>query len=242
VRHTFNQRVLIPSLVLLLVFGAQAAGQEEKDPHRPACTSVRCKKIQSFLKARYCGESFAGNGPEEGCDLRKPKGRSKDVTVVADYKCHWDEKTGERRCEQHGQPSAQLRKVLLAELRRLGLRAKPGDDELAFNVLSAKSPRWIVAKASYGRRAGLDLTKCGVIVAIDSNSKAHVLREERLHKTNVDVPEGTWWSVLDLADADGDGQIDVILEGGAYENHWLEVDSLQNGKFKKIFSGLGYYL
>jgi hypothetical protein len=38
------------------------------------------------------------------------------------------------------------------------------------------------------------------------------------------------------------GQFDVILEGGAYEDHWLEVDSLEKRKFKTIFSGLGYYL
>jgi hypothetical protein len=52
----------------------------------------------------------------------------------------------------------------------------------------------------------------------------------------------TTWSPIDLADADGDGRIDVILEGDSYEDHWLEVDSLQNGSFHTIFSGLGYYL
>jgi hypothetical protein len=38
------------------------------------------------------------------------------------------------------------------------------------------------------------------------------------------------------------GRLMSFLEGGAYEDHWLEVDSLEKGKFKTIFSGLGYYL
>jgi hypothetical protein len=41
---------------------------------------------------------------------------------------------------------------------------------------------------------------------------------------------------------DGDGQLEIILEGDAYENHWLEVDKTQNGSFRTVFSGLGYYL
>jgi hypothetical protein len=45
-----------------------------------------------------------------------------------------------------------------------------------------------------------------------------------------------------LADADGDGRIEVILEGDAYEDHWLEVESIQDGSSRTIFSGLGYYL
>jgi hypothetical protein len=32
------------------------------------------------------------------------------------------------------------------------------------------------------------------------------------------------------------------LEGDAYEDHWLEVDKMQGGTFRKVFSGLGYYL
>jgi hypothetical protein len=45
-----------------------------------------------------------------------------------------------------------------------------------------------------------------------------------------------------IADADGDGHLEIILEGDAYEDHWLEVDKMQAGSFRKIFSGLGYYL
>jgi hypothetical protein len=38
------------------------------------------------------------------------------------------------------------------------------------------------------------------------------------------------------------GQLEFILEGDAYENHWLEADGMKDGALKTIFSGLGYYL
>jgi len=228
-------------LLLSLIVGIEGKAEDENDPHRPPCTSARCKKIQSFLKARYCGESPFGNGPDDGCDLRMLKGTANDVKVIADFQCQWNEKDGQAKCEQRGQPPAEVRNLLLGELRRLGLRAK-SDQELRFDVLESKSSGWTVAKANYSHVAGVGLTECEVILAISRDSQIRVLREVRLHKTNTDVAEGTSWSPLDLADADGDGQIDIILEGGAYENHWLEVDSLQDGKFKTIFSGLGYYL
>jgi hypothetical protein len=47
---------------------------------------------------------------------------------------------------------------------------------------------------------------------------------------------------VDIADVDGDGHLEVVLQGNAYENHWLEVVRIQDGFFKTIFSGLGYYL
>jgi len=64
----------------------------------------------------------------------------------------------------------------------------------------------------------------------------------RLQKTNADKSTAITWFPMGIADADGDGQLEIILEGDAYENHWLEVDQMQGGSFKKIFSGLGYYL
>jgi hypothetical protein len=32
------------------------------------------------------------------------------------------------------------------------------------------------------------------------------------------------------------------MEGDAYQDHWFEVDKMQSGSFRKIYSGLGYYL
>lgn len=77
---------------------------------------------------------------------------------------------------------------------------------------------------------------------IDQHANAFLLRTRPFARTNVDVFEGPAWSLVDLADADGDGQIDIILEGDAYEDHWLEVASMRNGAPETIFSGLGYYL
>ena len=36
----------------------------------------------------------------------------------------------------------------------------------------------------------------------------------------------TQWFPIDLADVDGDGQTDVILQGDQYEDHWLEAVSV----------------
>ena len=69
-----------------------------------------------------------------------------------------------------------------------------------------------------------------------------VLRKVPFQKVGVDGFFVTIWSLLDLVDVDGDGYPDVVLKADNYENHWLEVDSIQNGSVKKIYSGLGYYL
>jgi hypothetical protein len=46
-----------------------------------------------------------------------------------------------------------------------------------------------------------------------------------------------------VRDVNGDGTPDIVLEGDAYEDHWLEVISIsKNFTVRTIFSGLGYYL
>jgi hypothetical protein len=68
------------------------------------------------------------------------------------------------------------------------------------------------------------------------------LRKVPFQKTDQDVPTVVEWVPLDLADANGDGTEDIILEGDAYEDHWLEVVSVMGWSAETIFSGLGYYL
>ena len=58
----------------------------------------------------------------------------------------------------------------------------------------------------------------------------------------MDVPALTQWSPIDLADVDGDGRTDVILQGDHYEDHWLEAVSVDQRFPRTLFSGLGYYL
>jgi hypothetical protein len=230
--------VLSIALLPLLMVGGHLEGQTEKDSHRPACTSARCKQIKSFVKAHYCGKT-QGNGPEDSCEIRRPKKLGADIKVVAAFECDWAE--GVRKCQQHEQPTSEVRTSLMAELRRAGLPAKPSG-QIYFNVWESASSGWSLAEAYYDRVVGDDLMLCQVIVMIDRSSHAHVLRKVQFQKTDVDKPTVTTWSLIDIADVNGDGRAEVILEGDEYEDHWLEVVSVQDGKAQTIFSGLGYYL
>ena len=86
------------------------------------------------------------------------------------------------------------------------------------------------------------MTLCQVIAIIDQNSQVSVLRKVPFQKTDADKNTVTTWSLLDLADVNADGQVEVILEGDSYEDHWIEVVGMRDGSFRTIFSGLGYYL
>ena len=236
-----NKRCLIvPSMLLLLTAGYVLA-LDKADPHRPPCISARCLKIKSFLKAQYCGESPAGNGPDDGCDIRVAEKRNTSVKVLADFDCKWNEKTEKSDCEQRGEPSSEIRDVLVHEMHTLGLPAKD-DQHVFFTVWEPNGSGWSLAEAKYDEVTGSDLSLCQVIMIVDSSSHGHVVKEVPFQKTDSDVPLVTTWSPIDLADADGDGHLDVILEGDAYEDHWFEVDSIRDGSVHTIFSGLGYYL
>jgi hypothetical protein len=234
-------RILFLMLMSLIVADARLGAQTEKDPHRPACTDASCRKIRAFLKKHYCGESPAGNGPDESCDLRDRNKRSADVKVIADYNCEWNASKEAAECTQHGQITPEVRTILVRELRQLGVPAKaPGDTY--FTVWESDRAGWSLTHAYYSHRVGSDIELCEVVAVVDQNAHVTVLRKLPLKKTDVDVPDVTDWTPLDLADTRGDGQVDVILEGDAYEDHWLEVISVRNGSAKTIFSGFGYYL
>jgi hypothetical protein len=234
-------RIFSLMLFTLMVADAGLGAQTEKDPHRPPCTDASCRKIRDFLKKHYCGESPAGNGPDDGCDLRDRNKRSADVKVIADYNCEWNATKEAAECTQRGQVTPELRTILVRELQHLGVPVKAQGDTY-FTVWESARAGWSLAQAYYSHRIGSDIELCEVIAVVDKNAHLTVLRKLPLKKTDVDVPDVTDWTPLDLADARGNAQVDVILVGDAYEDHWLEVISVQNGSPKTIFSGLGYYL
>jgi hypothetical protein len=119
--------------------------------------------------------------------------------------------------------------MLLREMRRVGLpQGDEAEKEVRFTVLESDSG-WSLMAADYDHISGTDLTLCQVIIVVDQTGKLHVVRKVPLRKTNADAPEVTTWSPVDLADVGGDGNMEVILEGDAYEDHWLEVVSINDG-------------
>lgn len=213
----------------------------QKDPHRPDCSDAACRKVETFMKRNYCGESPAGNGPDDGCDTRNSKGHLENVKVIADYNCEWNETKNEAECKQDGVLDSELRGILIRHLEKLGMPLNaPG--EILFKVWQPSGADWLATQAYYSNRVGGDIELCEVIAVVDKKRRVTALRELPFRRTDSDVPNITDWTLLDIADTRGNGQADVILEGGAYEDHWFEVISLQNGKPKTIFSGLGYYL
>ena len=218
----------------------QEAGQSEKDPHRPPCTSKECRKISSFLKSHYCGESPFGNGPNGGCDTRGTRKTDQGTQIAADYKCSWDESARASKCKQRGQPTKEDQNIVIGEMRRLGL---PRRAEREVHFILKSTSGLSVMKGAYDHLDGLELTSCEVIVVADATGGVHLLRRVPLRKSeNVDTANFTTWSPVDIADVDGDGHSEIVLRGDAYEDHWLEVVSVTGGQFKTIFSGLGHYL
>lgn len=237
----FKSSFLAAIAMLLCIVAPQLKGQRRNDPHRPACTSAPCQKIESFLRTNFCGASPFGNGPQNGCDTRYAKPLLTGVNVVAAFDCETNVTDGRPKCRQRSQPSPPIRTILLREMRRLGLPAK-AEKDIYFTVWQPSSAKWFLAAADYGEANGSSLALCQVILVINPGGHVQVLRKVKFQKTNANKPTITTWFPLGIADVDGDGQLEIILDGDAYEDHWLEVDKMQVGSFRKIFSGLGYYL
>jgi hypothetical protein len=237
----YEKAVLAAVLFLQCIVAPQLKGQRGKDPHRPACTSATCQKIESFLKANFCGTAPFGGGPRNGCDTRSAKQLVTGVNVIAAFDCQWSVTDGRPKCRQRSEPSPAIRSILVREMRRLGLPAR-AEKDIYFTVWQPSSAKWFLAAADYGQANGTDLALCQVIVIVGPGGHVQALRKVQFQKTNADAPTVTTWFPMGIADVDGDGQLEIILEGDAHEDHWLEVDQLQGGSFRKIFSGLGYYL
>src|ERR1041385_3055799 len=123
-----NLTVLLAVAMLLCGAAPQPNEQRGKDPHRPACTSAGCQKVESFLKANFCGASPFGNGPQNGCDTRYAKQLLTGVNVVAAFDCETNLTDGRPTCRQRSEPSTAIRSILLREMRRLGLPPKAEKD------------------------------------------------------------------------------------------------------------------
>lgn len=85
VSRSITNCILVAALVLLLIVVTWAQVEGERDSHRPACGSARCRKIKCFLNIDYFGESPYGNGPDNACLIRHPTRPQKSVSVVADF-------------------------------------------------------------------------------------------------------------------------------------------------------------
>lgn len=234
--HVRSSLVLVPNPCFLYSFCA-GGGQPEPDPHRPPCNSSQCHKVKSFVKSHYCGAP-EGNGPDDSCEIQQPKKRLK-VKVTASYDCKWVD--GVRNCKQQGEPTAALRGILVGELKDIGLPVK-AKGPIYFTVWQPVGFDWALVEAYYDHIEQSDVALCQVIAIVGQNSHVSVLRKVPFQKTDADKNTVTTWSLLDLADVNADGQTEVILEGDAYEDHWIEVVGMTDGSFKTIFAGLGYYL
>jgi hypothetical protein len=228
-------------LLLITIASQQLKGQHRADSHRPPCTTPRCKAIKAYLKSHYCGKSPFGNGPSDGCEIRLQKTPGVGITVSADFSCRWSETEGKSKCQQRGQPPKEIRDRLIHEMEIVGLQGK-ADPEVNFSVWEATSSGLSLVNAEYEHTSGAFLAVCQVIAVIDRSGQLHILRTLPFQKTDADVPRVTRWFPIALADVDHDGQLEIVLEGDAYENDWLEVVGMQDGSFKTLFSGLGYYL
>lgn len=232
-----NLKFIVILAFLFLEFVTMMGAEGEKDPHRPPCTSAACKKARRFVEAHYCGKPV-GNGPDDSCEIRRPK-KPSNVQVKARFNCDWP--NGVRKCTQYGQPTAELRQALVDRLHKLGLPSN-ARGQIRFTVWKPSTPHLLLAEAYYDHIVGESVTLCQILAIVNYGSKLSPIKEVRFQKTDADKNTVTTWSFLDLADVDGRGELNLVLEGDAYEDHWVEVDRIDGESVEMIFSGLGYYL
>src|SRR6476659_7758538 len=91
----------LAALVSVFLASASPMAAAERDPHRPACRDDQCRKMESYLRAHYCGESPYGDGPPSGCKIAVPPGPRPGVEVLADFGCDWSDLKQQMECKQH---------------------------------------------------------------------------------------------------------------------------------------------
>jgi hypothetical protein len=237
-------------LVSFFITSALVIARSEEYPHNATCNSKRCRKVETYLECRYGYHTstapFGNSGPAPDCVSVAPSGHGNDFTVLAEISKDQD-------MRQIGEPPSEIRNVVLGEMRKIGLPPQE-DKSTLFVVWKSSSADWTLAEGYFYAPSREDrthyFTVCEVIVAIDQKLGVLVLRKTPFLKTRIQGPEVTLWYPLDLADADGDGRPEVILnvshaytsrrgEAGAVhiEGSWLEVISVQHGSFETIFTG-----
>jgi hypothetical protein len=233
-------RLLYDGVFLSIISIASEIGSAEKDPHRHVCETASCQAIKRFLESHYCGESPFGNGPADGCDIRVARKQKINAKLVADFNCTWSDEKKTQVCKLVGQIPVALMKPLDSELRRLGLPISISND-VKYRLLS--STRFSVVEAYYESAKGPNLWLCQVIAVFSDPSKIAIAHEVKYQKTDLDVPLVTTWTPVDIADVNGDGEPEVVLQGDAYEDHWFEVLTVKPDlSTTLLYSGLGYYL
>jgi len=140
----------------------------------PRSTTAACLKLKEFLKTQYCGESPFGNSPDDGCDTRGRKTHVSTTKIEADYSCEQNQADGTWQCQQKGNPSPEIRKILIEKMRRVGMPAEVETD-VHFNVLSSSGSSVSLASAGYDHKHGDDIDLCEVIVAIDTTGQGHLI-------------------------------------------------------------------
>jgi hypothetical protein len=159
--------------------------------------------------------------------------------ILADVEC--DKDVYPPRCRQDGRVPPELRATAIRELRERGL-AEALSRGVFFTVWRVPATPWSLVEADYEEISGSIASISEVILLVGPAANVTVVRAVPFQRTNADVPSTTEWEMVDLVDIDGDGQPELVLEGDAYEDHWLEVVRISDGSAKTVFSGLGYWL
>lgn len=212
--------------------------QSRAASHRTACTNPICRNVRAFVKAHYCGKSPFGNGPADSCEIVLQKNPLPGNSSIADFKCEWADQ-GQAHCMQRGVPSAEIRAGLLNHMHAIGL-SKQNDNAVLFSDLISNSTGWHLIEAYYQQNEGNELEVCQVIAVYEPGQAIRWVRTVPFQKTDSDVPTVTLWSPISIAQING--QQTFILEGDAYEDHWLEAITILDGHAVTVFSGLGYFL
>jgi hypothetical protein len=236
------RKLIVAALLVISLIPAYANTPSRKDPHRPPCTSQECRAIQQYLKAHYCGRSPWGNGEGESCELRVPKAATRGFKTLASYHCDPEDTSRSYRCAQRGTVPAAVVEAMHGQLTAIGVPAA-AQRGIYYSIYQPSSAPWKLVEATYLRYKGDILTECQVLAVLGTDSVPHVLHKASCTKNDVDKPVFTEWSLLDVADVNVDGRVEIILEGNAYEDHWLEVIRLREDLTPEIiYSGLGYWL